>query len=209
MDDHASVELKLLPVASFFHMQFQAIYQRYFDSTHPFWDVFTAFVSHWAETTLKDASLNDLDAVQFVEIAGQKTAAAKLPVAATCYRYEQVEVLQPWFHFVEVLSIWHQMRNDLFGWQKDLKHNTPTYFLCEAGRRKRADETILGWVAREGFEWGMEVLAEQWADVQRAVESLGCLEAERYVDQQEKYLRGRRDEVAEGLRRLAQLAAVL
>ena len=207
MDGNASEEVKLLPVASFFHMHFQATYQRYFDSTHPFWGVFTALVSHWAETTLKDASLDDIDAVQFVEIAGQKTSAAKLPVAAVCYRYERADVLQPWFRFIEVLSVWHQMRNDLFGWQTDLKHQTPTYFLCEARRRKRVDETVLAWVAREGFAWGVEVLSGQWAEVQRAAELLRCPDVERYVAQQAEYVRGRCDEVTDGLRRLAQLVA--
>ena len=59
MDDHATVELKLLPALGFFHVQFQAAYQRHFDHHHPFWEFFKTAWFYSAEVTIKDANLAD------------------------------------------------------------------------------------------------------------------------------------------------------
>ena len=65
--------------------------------------------------------------------------------------------------FADLLGRWHQFFNDLFSWAKDHAAQTSTWFLSEAGRRAAAGETVSAWVMREGFAWGVALLAH-WLD---------------------------------------------
>ncbi len=208
MDGHATVELQLLPALNFFQTQFQTAYQPYFVAAHPFWDFFRAAWFHSAEVTLQDALLTELDAVQFEQIAAQKTSAARIPLAAVCHHYRQLDRLEPWSRLVDLLGCWHQFLNDLFGWHRDHERGATTYFLSEAERRRRPDEPVLGWVAREGFDWGI-VQAQGWMSALQALaQELGSPELVAYLETREEMLQRQATEVSAGLATLEKLAAV-
>jgi hypothetical protein len=209
MDGHATVELQLLPAAAIFHTHFQAAYQRYFDSAHPFWNHFMQVWSHSAEVTAQDARLSEMRLEEFQRYASQKVCAVKIPLAAVCYRYDRAELLAPWSRLVDALGAWHQMWNDVFDWSKDLRHGTRTYFLAEAERRKRTNESAAAWVVQEGFDWGMSTLQAWMAEARSLAERLNCPDLLAYLDQRAAMLQGQQAEVAEGLRELARLATAM
>jgi hypothetical protein len=205
MDGHATVEYQLLPALNFFQTQFQAAYQPYFAAGHPFWDFFRATWFHSAEVTLQDALLTEMDAVQFEQIAAQKTSAAKIPLAAVCYCYGRADLLEPWSRLVGLLGCWHQFLNDLFGWYRDDERGATTYFLSEAERRRRPDEPVLGWVAREGFDWGIAEAQGWMSALQALAQELGSPELVAYLETREEMLREQQKEATVGLRALARI----
>jgi hypothetical protein len=208
MDDHATVELKLLPALNFFQTQFQAAYQPYFAAGHSFWAYFNAVWFHSAEVTLQDAMVLELDATQFEQVAAQKTCAAKIPLAAVCYRYGRPDLIDPWERWVDLFGCWHQLLNDCFGWHRDYVGQTRTYFLAEAERRRAPDEAVAGWVAREGFAWAMET-AQGWMSVLKILtEDLHSPELLAYLKIRETMLHKQAAEVSAGLKTLGKIAAV-
>ena len=209
MDGHATVEPKLLPALNFFHTQFQSPYQRYFEHAHPFWDFFSTVWFHSAEVTMKDASLLDIDRTQFMQVTAQKTCAAKIPLAAVCFRYELADFITPWAEFVDLFGCWHQMWNDLFDWFKDLERETNTYFLSEAKRRKLPDESIIEWVIREGFDWGIEVLQTWMNELKALARNLNSPDMVAYLAEREAMLLQKAEEIAVGLQNLAKLRNLL
>ncbi len=207
MDGDTTVEQKLLPAAAFFHTQFQAVYQPYFEPTHPFWGVFKRVWFHAAESTLRDAQLDDIDLELFNQVAGQKLSPVKIPLAAVCYRYGCPDRISPWSDFCDRLGSWHQMWNDLFSWNADLRYHIRTYFLCEAERRKRAGETVMGWIAREGFAWGNEALQSWLVDLKTTAVALNSPALNAYLDQCAARLRQKQAEVEDSLPKLAAVMA--
>jgi hypothetical protein len=208
MDANATLELNLLPALNLFHTQFQAPYQRYFEHEHPFWDFFFGVWMTSAEVTMVDAGLAEVDRTQFVQVAAQKTCAAKIPLAAVCYQYEQPGLITPWAHFVELFGCWHQMRNDLFDWRRDLQRQARTYFLSEAERRKRSTETVAEWVVREGFAWGVQNLEAWMAELQALAGNLNSPDLEAYLDTREAMMRKQKEDVTDGLQNVAKLLAL-
>jgi len=208
MDGHATVEYQLLPALNFFQTEFQAAYQPYFAAGHPFWDFFRAAWFHSAEVTLQDALLTELDAVQFEQIAAQKTSAARIPLAAVCHHYGRTDRLEPWSRLVDLLGCWHQFLNDLFGWHRDYERRTTTYFLSEAERRRRPNEPVLSWVAREGFGWGMAQAQGWMSALQALAQELGSPELVSYLETREEMLQRQATEASAGLVALRKLASV-
>jgi hypothetical protein len=209
MDGHTTVELRLLPAAAFFHTQFQASYQPLFDATHPFWNYFAQVWFHSADVTARDAGLSEIGLETFRQYASQKVCAAKIPLAAVCYRHHREDLLEPWSRMVEALSAWHQMWNDVFDWSKDLRLGTRTYFLSEAEQRRHPGETTAAWVVREGFDWGLARLRGWMAEVIALAGPLNSPALLAYLDQREAMLQKQQAELAEGLRELAHLATVM
>ena len=161
MDRHATTELEILPALGFFHTQFQSPYQKYFPYHHPFWDFFRTVWFHSADVTIMDAKSTDHDQQQFFEIASKKISAIKIPLAAVAHHYEHPELIEPWSRFVDSFGRWHQMHSDVFHWHEDLSQGVETFFLWSAHQRKSADESVIDWALREGFQWGLEIL-NQW-----------------------------------------------
>lgn len=209
MDHQATVELKLLPALNFFHTQFQMAYQRYFEPHHPFWDFFRQVWFHSAEVTMQDAALTGLDESQFRQIAAQKTSAAKIPLAAICYRYQRPDLIAPWSELVDLFGCWHQFLNDLFDWQKDSTRQIPTYFLTEAERRRRESETLTEWVIREGFSWGIETLGLWMVELRQSARHLESTALLDYLEVREKMLLNQQAEVAAGLRNIAKILGMV
>ncbi len=205
MDGHATVELELLPALGLFHTQFQLVYQRYFTVDHPFWELFTTIWFHSAEATMKDATLVEIDATLFEQVAAQKVCAVKIPLAAVCYRYDRPELIESWSRLVDLLGCWHQFLNDLLGWHRDHIRQTHTYFLSEAERRREADEPVVSWVAREGFNWATAKLETWMLSLQDLAVNLPSPELETYLNTRNLMLQQQKEEIAEGLQSLAKL----
>jgi hypothetical protein len=209
MDGHATVESQLLPALAFFHTQFQAAYQRHFEHHHPFWEFFERVWFQSAEVTIEDARLEDLDLEQFIRVAAKKTCAAKIPVAAVCYRYEHQDLIGPWSQFLDLFGRWHQMWNDLFTWRKDIENGTRTYFLSEADRRKSSNQSVTEWVIGEGLVWGIELLQTWMGDLRSESKDLRSADLADYLDERASMLAARREKVEAGLQSAAMLLELL
>jgi hypothetical protein len=208
MDGHATIERQLLPAINFFHTQFQMSYQHYFPHNHPFWQLFNATWLHSAEAAMQDAGLTNINQNQFEQIAAKKVSAAKIPAAAVCYHHNRPDSIELWSRFVDMFGSWHQFHNDLFDWHKDMVNHTPTYFLSEAERRKQANESILGWVVREGFEWGIRTLQAWMLNLKTLAGNLGSTDTLDYLSTREIMLFKQKDEIAKGLNNLAKIASL-
>lgn len=158
MDGHATIEPKLLPVTGYFVDRFHSLYHNYFELGHPFWDYFEQVWATFCDVTAADGHLKDVDEKTFNFLIGRKVSAAKISVAAVCYRYDQPDLIHKWDEWVDTFGCWHLFREDLFDWQQDLQLGAITYFLSEARRQKRGDEPEMGWIAREGLDWALDQL---------------------------------------------------
>ncbi|NIV31599.1 MAG: hypothetical protein GWN58_19565 [Anaerolineae bacterium] len=205
MDGHATVEMDLLPSLGYFHTQFQAAYQRHFEHDHPFWEFFKTAWFHSAAATMKDSSLTDLDQDQFVQVAARKTYAARIPVAAVCYKCERIDLIPAWSQFLDSFGCWHQMWNDILGWYGDGRNQNQTYFLSEVARRKHPTESVTEWVIKGGFDWGIQLLKEWMAESQRLASGLGSEDLAVYLGERETMLLEQAERLATGLRGLAEL----
>jgi hypothetical protein len=205
MDHQATVELSLLPALNFFHTQFQMAYQRYFEFHHPFWSFFSQVWFHSAEVTMQDAGLTELDELQFKQIAAQKICAAKIPLAAACYRHDRPDLIEAWSHLVDLLGCWHQFLNDLFDWHKDSSHQAPTYFLSEAERHRQVAEPVAGWVIREGFSWGIAKLERWMVELKELAADLHSPGLQGYLAIRQEMLLKQQADVAAGLASLGKI----
>lgn len=172
MDGHSIVEQKLLPMLGFFHLQAQAVYQPYFGPEHAFWTVFKALSVQSAENAIHESGLVEIDLADFRAIAGKKVVAGKIPLAAVSYRYHQSHRYAVWQEFYDKLGCWHQLYNDLFGWIKDLRNKTPSYFLSTGCRHKHPEQSLAAWVIHEGFAWGVTTLATWLGELQQDAASI-------------------------------------
>lgn len=205
MDHQATVELSLLPALNFFHTQFQLAYQRYFEPDHPFWSFFSQVWFHSAEVTMQDAAMAEVDETQFKQIAAQKICAAKIPLAATCYRHGRPDLIENWSRLVDLLGCWHQFLNDLFDWHKDSAQRAPTYFLSEAERRRDEAETAAGWVIREGFSWGIEKLGHWMVELEGLAGGLDSPGLQAYLATRQAMLLKQQADVAAGFEKLGKI----
>ncbi|GAB4444532.1 MAG: hypothetical protein Kow0031_26970 [Anaerolineae bacterium] len=208
MDGEATVEPGLLPALNFFHSQFQAAYQPYFAAEHPFWVQFEQFWLGSADVSLREGQLTALDEAQFWQLSAQKVSAAKIPVAAICHRHGQPAAFTPWAALIDRLGGWHQLHNDLFDWQRDTQRGGITWFLSEAARRKRPAEPLAGWVAREGFFWGIDTLSQWMAQLQVQAAALGSPPLADWLRQRDTLLADAVAQVTPGLALIARLSAV-
>jgi hypothetical protein len=209
MDGDVPTDRTLLPALGFFHTGFQTPYHRYFGHEHPFWDYFTKVWFHSAEVTMLDGKMSEFDLLQFQKIAGHKTCAATIPLAAVCYRYERTDVLPAWSRFLELYGWWSQMSNDTFGWLKDSQNNAATFFLSESRRRKYPDESVTEWVIREGFEWAMETLETWMAELRALSRDLQNPAIVEHLDMRAAALAKNKSNFSKGLRGLEELRLAL
>ncbi|MBV8056204.1 MAG: hypothetical protein JO071_13295 [Deltaproteobacteria bacterium] len=209
MDGDVATDLVLLPILGFFHTQFEGVYRRLFHHGDPFWEAMLTLWFRCAEVTMLDGSMTDFDLTHFVEIAAQKTSAAKIPVAAVAYKYGRSDLLPSWFRFLDRFSCWSQMFNDTFDWLDDSFHHKGTFFLSEATRRKRDNESLFEWVLRDGLEWGMDTLETWMSELKIQAKDLDCPDAVEYLDRRSAALAQRRAVITEGLSNLSKLRSVL
>jgi hypothetical protein len=200
MDEPDPAEIRILPLANCFHSQFQSVYLEYFPFGDPFWDVFHRTWLQSAEASLLDAGQDLIDERRFLEVAARKTCAGKIPLAAVCRRCGRTAVPDPWLTVFDRMAAVHQMSNDLFDFQRDLDARNATYFLSEGMRRKREAETVSGWVVREGFDWGVDLLDRWLEELASCAEACGSPGLERYVELRVHDLSVTSREVSDGLR---------
>jgi hypothetical protein len=208
MDREPHPGSQVLPALIFFHTEFQRAYPRWFPADHPFWDSFTEASLSAAETASKDAGLTEIDRVQFLATSARKIAGARIPIAAVCHRYGRPDLLGPWLAVVDLLGRWHQMLNDIQGWNRDLDHGRHTYFLSE-GTRRKGQASISEWVVADGLAWGFGELDAWMRELLDAAQQLDCPPLMAYLE-------GRRDDIVTlqerlmpGLAALRDLAAAL
>lgn len=209
MDTGSSRELHLLPASAFFHTEFHGFYQRYFDCSHPFWHCFDSFWLASSEAVMREIGLQNIDIGQFRAIAAKKLCAAKIAVAATCYRYSRPDLLQLWMQFMDRMAYCWQFADDLFDWKTDLQRGGCTYFLSTAQLRKKASESVETWVAREGFGWGIQVLQTWSVDLKHAAAGLHSSGLNQYLKSRTAMLRRQARKMCCGLTSLVEVASVL
>jgi hypothetical protein len=187
MDREHVPDSAVIPALIFLHTEFQLAYQRHFSVHDLFWNAFATESFAAAEMASRDAGLEEIDRETFVRICAKKIAGVKVPLAAVCFRYERPDLVESWNRFVDTFGCWHQMQNDVLGWNRDLAHDRSTYFLSEASKRRGA-ASIPAWVISDGFAWADEQLNTWISEVRLRAQDLGCPPLSAYVEQRKKML---------------------
>ena len=201
MDGDGSAEQrKLLPALGFFHTRFQSPYHRYFPEGHPFWTFFQRAWDEHTDATTKDGFTELIDTETFVQVAGRKFSATKVPAAATALRYSMAAAIEPWCDFIDHLGAFAQMANDFFDWHHDDKFGIPTYLRSEWHRRRADGESLASWYVREGFEWGRSLLTQWAVNLQGEAIALNSPNAVKWLAERIDVLHADIDAVADGLR---------
>jgi hypothetical protein len=155
----------------------------------------------------RDASTGAATRDEFIETSARKIIAARIPLAAVCHRHGRTELLDPWFRFVDLFGRWHQMLNDIAGWQNDLEHGRQTYFLSRAPARARA--TVGAWLVRDGLTWGFAELEAWMGECIVAASDLGSPPLMAYLASRHNGVAAQRDEMMRSLEPLLRLASAL
>ncbi|MBI3168829.1 MAG: hypothetical protein HYZ22_10145 [Chloroflexi bacterium] len=208
MDGETTIEKALLPALGFFHTEFQSAYQTYFPASHPFWELYKNVWFGAHQAAILDAQLREIDLYAFENMASQKVSAARIPAAAICHHYGRTDTMEDWFEWVRRFGKWHQMFNDVFDWYKDSSNGNQTYFLSEAERLKRADESAIQWIVREGFESGCDTLRLWMKETQDLAATLNCPELVQYLEKRSALFEERTRNSLEGLQALGKLVMV-
>lgn len=157
MDGH-DLDRACLPALYLFHARFQSVYSRYFPLADSFWPHFERHLRATAEAASADFILQDVTEADFLRCAARKSAAAAIPLAAVCHRYQRPELLAAWEDLFVLLGRWNQMRDDLLDWSDDHNSGTRTWLLCEAERRRAPEESLPLWISRTGFSWASAIM---------------------------------------------------
>lgn len=209
MDARATTPASTLPALIVLHAEFQHTLAGLFPSHHPFWTDFFAASYEAAETASLDASATTLDRHAFLAVSSRKVAGAKIPLAAVAHRWHRGEVLPAWSLLVEAFGRWHQMRNDVFDWRRDLERGTATYFLGEAARRTGSGGAITPWVLHEGLDWAKQLLDGWMDEVVGAAAGLGSPTLLAYLEDRRRRGDERWQALRESVAALDQLSARL
>lgn len=209
MDARSAAESRLLPLAGFFHGQFQAAYFRHFPAESDFWGFFESTLARMAEATAQCAGMREFTAQDFARIASAKFSGGKIPLAAACFRYNRPDLLAPWCAFYDAFACWSQTVDDLVDWTDDSIAGTATYFLSEANRRKRNDESAAVWILREGFAWGYAESEMRMRQLYSMAKGLRSESLTRYLACREEQLASLWRQLQPQLAPLARLAVVL
>jgi hypothetical protein len=205
MDGHGTIELKILPATAFFHTEFQATYQKYFEAAHPFWEVFRSAWFSGSDAVTREFNMDRIGEAEFERVTVSKLAGARIPLAAVGFRYGTGQTLQRWENFALALARWSQMEDDLFDWHDDLRHGKTSYFLTEANRRKGFD-TVDAWVIREGFQQGLETLQRELSALRDLARPLNSPAVARYLDLRVSMLEGQKTRIGEAFQVLEAVA---
>jgi hypothetical protein len=207
MDGEATGEVALLPAAAFLHAEFERPYHAVFAVDNRFWIAFDETWARTAEAAIEDSVASAIDRDSFEAMAARKVLAVRIPMIAVARRLTGTDVPPEWERVLSCLSLFHQMRNDLFDWQRDDDRGATTYFLCEARRRRAAHEQTVGWLAREGFDWGLGVLDGWLGEAQAVAGRIGSAELQAYLARRRRDLAAAAEEMRPGLAAVAALAA--
>jgi hypothetical protein len=209
MDDDSETEKKLLPALAFFHTEFQTAYHKHFAPAHPFWELYRSVWFGTAQAAIHDASVGEITLEMFEQASAQKVSAALIPVAAVCYKYQRPELIAPWSKFVHRIGMWHQGFNDIFDWHKDSANGSQTYFLSEAKRLKRENETVTEWIIRDGFAQGCDTMRTWMQEAQHLAKTLNNATLVQYLEERAELFDKRAQDSINGFKILSKLSANL
>jgi hypothetical protein len=207
MDGHSTVELKILAATAFFHTEFQAMYHKYFDATHPFWEIFRSAWFSASDAVTREVNLDRINRADFERVTVAKLAGARIPLVAVGFRHGAGERLRCWEEFTLALARWSQMEDDLFDWHHDLRHGKTSYFLTQVSQHKDI-ESVDAWVICEGFQHGMETLQREFSVLRRFVPSLHSPDVVRYLDSRETILASQKIRICEAFQILKDVASI-
>jgi hypothetical protein len=74
------------------------------------------------------------------------------------------------------------MKDDLLDWGRDSAAGRSTWLLCEARRRKAADESVAGWMGRRGIDWAAQQLYAWMNELLEDAQLLSSLELVEYLE---------------------------
>jgi hypothetical protein len=188
MDGERPVAAAVLPILTFFHAEFQQTYYRYFPQGHAFWEACHSATLASAEMASRDAGLTEIDRTHFLEISARKIAGVRVPIAAVCYRYEQTDLIGPWFRLVDTFGRWHQMLNDIRGWSRDHDGGRRTYFLSQASASVGPDGSIAEWVIGDGLAWGAAQLDGWMSELLELANGMGSPALTTYLEERSALL---------------------
>ncbi|MCU0754667.1 MAG: hypothetical protein MUE46_06030 [Xanthomonadales bacterium] len=151
MDRSPEAKPRLLPAVAVLHEQFQSAYLRHFDGAHPFWPRFREVWARCQEAAVLEAHATEIDEAAFAQLSARKVSAGIIPLEAVAWRCGLSALPSAWAELFPRLCAFHQRYNDLYDWQRDLQNGAVTGFLTLVAKRRRADESMLAWVAREGY----------------------------------------------------------
>ena len=208
MDGHGTVDLKILPATAFFHTEFQATYQKYFDVAHPFWEVFRSAWFSSSEAVTREVDLDRIHRADFERVTVGKLAGARIPLAAVGFRHGAGERMGCWEEFTLALARWSQMEDDLFDWHHDLRHGKTSYFLTEA-RRHKDFESVAAWVISEGFQSGMQTLRRELSTLRRLAPALHSPDVVRYLRSRQTLLESQKVRIGQAFQTLKDVARIM
>lgn len=206
MDNHPTVEQQLLPMAGYFVFQFQRIYQKFFPEDHPFWGWCDAVWSEFCDVCAKDVRLTAISEKEFVDLVSRKCCAGKIALGAVLYKYERLDLMQPWMEWIDLYSCWHVLQEDLFDWKKDLELQTETYVLSESRRAKEENELVVVWLASKGFDWALAKLGIWMKELKET--EFTPPEVQEFLDQRERFMLKQKETLHPGLIFISNLASL-
>lgn len=204
MDEDRAAEIELLPMLAFWHAEFHGVYTRWFSPDQPFWAFFRRQWILSAEASMVDARLAQITEQDFRAVSSKKVSAGKIPMAAVCMLHG-ADLPDAWERAFDLLGYFHQMNNDLWGWQRDLDAGIRTFFLSEAERRRARDEAVIAWVMREGVAWGCTVLRDCLTELGHLADSLASEGFVTYVQARQARLDRCMADIAPGLESVTRL----
>jgi hypothetical protein len=207
MDGERPPKAEVLPALFVFHTEFFRTYQNVFGPSDAFWDALTASWLASAEMASRDAIKGAATRAEFIETSARKIVAARIPLAAVCHRHGRTDLLEPWCRFVDTFGGWHQMLNDISGWQNDLEHGRQTYFLSRAPAR--APAIVGAWFVTDGLAAGFAELEALMDDCIVAASDLGSPRLLAYLASRRNGLVAQRDEMMRTMEPLLRLASAL
>ncbi|MGB0695027.1 MAG: class 1 isoprenoid biosynthesis enzyme [Rhodospirillaceae bacterium] len=209
MDGHAEGEQGLLPALGLFHSRFQAAYGRWFAPDHPFWRDFHGAWDRSCQVTIQDGQLTDVTWADFVATSGQKTIAARIPLAAIAHRYGQQDRFHLWADWASDFGLWHQLQNDFFDWNKDLRIGTATYVLSEARRQAGPNGDVADWMIHHGLAWASAKLLPMLDRLAEDAQRLGSDALCDYIATRRRLLKQDRQDLDKALKVFGMLSAAI
>jgi hypothetical protein len=180
MDGH-ELDRAAVPALYPFYKHFLDSYFKYFKYSDPFWSEVDENLMITAEAASSEATIETIREAEFLRISARKTAAGVIPMAAVCFRYGRLDLLDSWKALFVRLSRWHQMRDDVLDWNGDHELHHRTWLLSEAERQRADRESISEWMGREGFGWAHSILKQLIREAIATAEGLGSPEAILYL----------------------------
>jgi len=209
VDKQPSARPRLLPLLGFFHAEFHSSYMRYFGPDHSFWNHFYRIWGEMADATIEHTRRASLSTEDFIRLSAARSGGVKIPIAALCEFYRRPDLFGTWCRFFDAFAVWSQLMDDMIDWPGDSARGVATYFLSEAHRRRRGDESVANWILQRGLEWGHELCMSQARDLLLRAEEMMCDRLAQYVDYRQEQARQLWLQLRPQLPALANLAVAL